>query len=424
EVVREYYVNDAGAQLDKLTRSVFLRYRQALGESVVDFPDDLYPGDYLISFGEELASQFGDSLCDESKHFSFVRSFIISEMMKTIRSDLSALGIDHDVFFFESTLHSGVPSDIELIVEELKKKSLIYKGILPPPKGGPQEDWEDREQTLFCASAFGDDMDRPLVKSDGNYTYFTADIAYFRNKLNRGFQKMIYVLGADHDGYVKRLEAIAGAVAEGKAEVFVRLCRLVRLYRGGEKVKMSKRAGHFVTLNEVVSEVGPDAVRFMMLFRSHDAPLDFDFAKVVEQSHENPVFYVQYAHARACSVLRKAGDILPVSCFSASAISGENFSILVDESEVSLIRKLSAFRSVLERAVLSHEPHRIAFYLYELAGEFHALWNKGKEFPQLRFVDPDDSNATRARIALVQAFALVLSQGLSILGVRAVREMC
>ena len=426
KVTREYYVNDAGAQVDALARSAFRRYREALGESVDPVPENFYPGEYLVEVGASLVAEFGSSLVrkPESEWLPVVREFAISAMMKSVRADLLELGVKHDLFFSEMSLHLGAPSAIERTVRTLGEKDLIYRGALPPPKGHLPGDWEDREHILFRASDFGDETDRPIVKSDGSYTYFAADIAYFHNKLERGFERMIYVLGADHDGYVKRLEAVAAALSGEEGRVVVRLCRLVRLYRQGKPVKMSKRAGDFVTLQDVVGEVGPDALRFTMLFRSNDAPLDFDLTRALEQSRDNPVFYVQYAHARACSVLREAGKAFSMSDLSIESLQRSDLSFLSDEAELSLIKRLCAFRRTLENAALSYEPHRISFYLYELSGEFHALWNKGKESPRLRFIDLRNIAASRARLALIHAVALVLSRGLRILGVEAVQEMC
>ncbi len=419
EVTREYYINDAGAQVEVLARSAFLRYREALGEDIGEIPAGLYPGDYLKPVGRALAEEFGDSLLrtSEEEWLPKVRDFAISAMMDMIREDLAALGITHEVFFSERTLHeSGMIAET---IEELKARDLVYMGRLPPPKGKPPEDWEDREQLLFRATAFGDDIDRPLVKSDGSYTYFAADVAYIRDKLARGFRQLVYVLGADHGGYVKRLQAVNKALSGGRAELVARLCQLVKLYRGGEPVRMSKRAGDFVTLRQVVDEVGPDVVRFMMLTRKNDAPLDFDFEKVMEQSRENPVFYVQYAHARICSVLRNAEAEAGLSGDDAAV----DWSLLKDDAEKALIRRVGEYPRMLEAAARAHEPHRIAFYLQDLAADFHALWNKGKEFPQLRFILPEDPEASRARLAFLRVIRYCLANGLELLGVRPVTEM-
>ncbi len=418
DVTREYYINDAGAQVDVLARSVYLRYREALGEDIGAIPPGLYPGEYLKPVGAALAEKYGDSLRGkpEEEWLPVVRDFAIDSMMALIREDLAALGIEHEVFFSERTLHeSGL---IEETIRVLEKRGLVYVGRLPPPKGKPPEDWEDREQLLFRSGDFGDDIDRPLKKSDGSYTYFAADVAYIRNKLERGFKQLVYVLGADHGGYVKRLEAVNKALSGGSARLIARLCQLVKLYRGGEPVKMSKRAGDFVTLRQVVDEVGPDVVRFMMLTRRNDAPLDFDFEKVMEQSRDNPVFYVQYAHARICSVLRNAAEEL------GAQTEGEvDFLLLRDESERQLIRRIGEYPRMLEQAARAHEPHRVAFYLQELAAEFHALWNKGKEKPELRFIIPENALLSRTRLAFLRAIRYCLANGLRILGVRPVEKM-
>jgi arginyl-tRNA synthetase len=339
-----------------------------------------------------------------------------------IEGDLAELSIRHDVFFSEASLNSGRDQIAETIAE-LKAKGLIYKGSLPPPKGKIDEEWEDREQLLFRSTAFGDDMDRPLVKSDGSYTYFASDMAYHRDKFRRGFNSMIDVWGADHSGHVKRMKAAVGALSNGAASLDVKLCQLVRLFRGGEPVKMSKRAGTFVTLREVVDEVGPGPVRFMMLYRKNDAPLDFDFVKVTEQSRDNPVFYVQYAHARASSVLRNVAEAFPDLDLSEAALARSDLDRLADDAELDLIRRLAHFPRLVEAAATAHEPHRIAFYLYDLAGDFHSLWNRGKDSPQLRFIYETDRELTRARVALVAATKRVLASGLGILGVHAMNEL-
>jgi arginyl-tRNA synthetase len=423
-VAREYYINDAGAQVEVLARSAYLRYREALGENV-QIPDGLYPGEYLKPVGEALASSFGAALVDklESEWLPIVREAAIESMLEMIRDDLAALNIRHDVFFSERSLSQGETDQIRETIEELRARGLVYEGRLAPPKGQAIEDWEDREQTLFRATAFGDDVDRPLLKSDRSYTYFAADIAYHRSKFERGFRTMIDVWGADHGGYVKRMKAAVAAVSGGEAELDVKLCQLVRLLRAGEPVKMSKRAGDFVTLREVVDEVGRDAVRFMMLFRKNDATLDFDLQKVLEQSKDNPVFYVQYAHARSASVFRQAGEAFRSADFSAAALEHADLAQLSDSSELNLIRQLAQYPRVVEGAAESHEPHRIAFYLYDLASAFHALWNKGKDLPQLRFVNQSDKPSTQARLALVHAVRCVLASGLAILGVTAPDEM-
>jgi len=424
-VTREYYVNDAGAQVDALARSVFLRYREALGETIGEIPEGLYPGDYLKPVGEKLASQHGNELLAmrEEEWLPTVRAAALQAMLAMIEEDLAQLGIRHDVFFSERSLSEGPRDEVAETIADLKAKDLIYKGRLPPPKGKVDEDWEDREQLLFRSTAFGDDIDRPLVKSDGSYAYFAGDIAYHRDKFRRGFKSMIDVLGADHSGHVKRMKAAVAALTDGEAELDIKICQLVRLFRAGEPVKMSKRAGTFVTLREVVDEVGAGPVRFMMLYRKNDAPLDFDFAKVTEQSRDNPVFYVQYAHARASSVLRNVRGAFPDLDPEEGSLAVSDLGRLTDEAEVALIRRIAQFPRLVESAATAHEPHRIGFYLYDLAGDFHGLWNRGKDLPQLRFIYESDRELTRARIALVAATKRVLASGLGILGVHAMHEL-
>ncbi|WP_293858502.1 arginine--tRNA ligase [uncultured Alsobacter sp.] len=424
DVVREYYINDAGAQVDVLARSAYLRYREALGEAIGAIPEGLYPGDYLKPVGVALAAEHGDALTRQAEEewLPVVRAKAIAMMMDMIRTDLAALEIRHEVFFSERSLSIGPVDEIAALIKTLRARDLVYEGRLEPPKGQPVEDWEPREQTLFRATAYGDDSDRPLLKSDGSYTYFASDIAYHASKYARGFGVMIDVWGADHGGYVKRMAAAVKAVTDGKAELDVKLCQLVRLLRNGEPVKMSKRAGEFVTLRDVVDEVGRDAVRFMMLFRKNDATLDFDLAKVIEQSKDNPVFYVQYAHARCSSVFRQAAEAFG-SIPDASALADVDLSPLSDSAELDVLRRIAQYPRVVEAAAAAHEPHRVAFYLYELASDFHSLWNKGKEAPHLRFVIETDRMSSHARLALVWAVKTVLASGLGILGVSAPDEM-
>ncbi len=416
-VTKEYYMNDAGGQVDVLAQSAFLRYREALGEDIGEIPAGLYPGEYLKPVGEALKAEHGKALLTMADWLPIVREKSIAMMMDMIRDDLAALGISQEVFFSEKSLQTS--GAVASAIETLKTRGDVYVGRLPKPKGEAPVDWEDREQTLFRASAFGDDMDRPLLKSDGSFTYFASDVAYSKNKIDRGFKQMVYVLGADHGGYVKRLQAVAKAFAGDGVQVIVRLCQLVKLMRNGEPFKMSKRAGDFVTLRDVVDEVGADVVRFIMLYRKNEAPLEFDFAKVTEQSKDNPVFYVQYAHARICSVLRNAPERLAREISSGKP----DFNLLRDEAEMALIRKLAEFPRAVEAAALAHEPHRISFYLYELASEFHGLWNKGKELPQLRFILEEQDNVTLTRLAFLRAIRYCLANGLGILGVRPVEEM-
>ena len=416
DVTKEYYMNDAGGQVDVLAQSAFLRYREALGEDIGEIPPGLYPGDYLKPVGEALKKEFGTSLTAKNDWLPVVREKAIAMMMDLIRDDLASLHIKQEVFFSEKSLQTD--GSVARTIEKLRKSGDVYEGRLPPPKGEVNEDWEDREQTLFRSTAYGDDIDRALLKSDGAFTYFASDVAYSANKIDRGFKQLIYVLGADHGGYVKRLQALASALAgPGTVQVDVKLCQLVKLFRNGEPVRMSKRAGEFVTLREVVDEVGPDVVRFMMLFRKNEAPLDFDFAKVTEQSKDNPVFYVQYAHARICSVLRNA------EAAGQDPKARIDFNLLTDEAERALILRIAAFPRVVEAAALAHEPHRISFYLYELASDFHSLWNKGKELPQLRFILQDQDNVTLTRLAFLRVIRYCLANGLGILGVRPVEEM-
>jgi arginyl-tRNA synthetase len=427
DVTKEYVVNDAGAQIDVLAQSVLHRYREALGEELGVIPSGLYPGDYLVPVGERLASEFGATLLDmpEPERADLLRERAVDAMMAMIRADLELLNVHHDLFFSERTLHernSGV-SRIDAMLKTMRQRGFVYEGRLPPPKGETPEDWEDREQTLFRSTNIGDDIDRPLVKSDGSYTYFAADVAYFSDKYQRGFKRMVYVLGADHGGYVKRLKAVAKAVAGDDAELDVLLCQLVRLFRDGKPLRMSKRAGEFVTLREVVNEVGRDAVRFMMLYRKPEAPLDFDFAKVTEQSKDNPVFYVQYAHARACSVFRQAAEQLTGGELEDAEFRQADLELLTDRGELEIIAKMAGYPRMIEQAARADEPHRIAFYLYELASAFHQQWNRGKEDGALRFVNQQNVNVTLARLALVKAVSCVLKSGLDIIGADAPQEM-
>ncbi|AAX74254.1 arginyl-tRNA synthetase [Brucella abortus 01-4165] len=424
DVVKEYYINDAGAQIDVLARSVMLRYREALGESIGEIPAGLYPGDYLVRVGQELAGEFGTKLLEmpEAEALAIVKDRTIDAMMAMIRADLDALNVHHDVFYSERKLHVDHARAIRNAINDLTLKGHVYKGKLPPPKGRLPEDWEDREQTLFRSTEVGDDIDRPLMKSDGSFTYFAGDVTYFKDKYDRGFNEMIYVLGADHGGYVKRLEAVARAVSDGKAKLTVLLCQLVKLFRNGEPVRMSKRAGEFITLRDVVDEVGRDPVRFMMLYRKNDAPLDFDFAKVTEQSKDNPVFYVQYASARCHSVFRQAADQLGLVDLDRVAM-GSHFEKLTDESEIALVRKLAEYPRLIESAAIHQEPHRLAFYLYDLASSFHSQWNRGAENPDLRFIKVNDPDLSLARLGLVQVVSDVLTSGLTIIGADAPTEM-
>jgi arginyl-tRNA synthetase len=425
-VTREYYVNDAGAQVDVLARSAYLRYREALGENIGTIPEGLYPGDYLKPVGAALAAEFGDALIKQSENewLPIVRAKAIDMMMAVVREDLDSLNITHEVFFSERSLVDGKVDLVAETIAWLRAQDLVYEGRLPPPKGAPVEDWEDREQTLFRSTKFGDDSDRPLKKSDGSYTYFAGDIAYHRSKIKRRFRSLIDVWGADHGGYIKRMRAAVAALSGGKAELDVKLVQLVRLLRAGEPVKMSKRAGEFVTLREVVDEVGRDAVRFMMLFRKNDAVLDFDLAKVIEQSRDNPVFYVQYGHARGQSVFRNAREAFPdLPADLTNLVDAAALDRLSDPAELALMRQIALYPRVVEAAAAAHEPHRIAFYLFDLASEFHALWTLGNSSPHLRFIIHNDRQMTLARLALVQGVVAVLASGLALLGVGAPNEM-
>jgi arginyl-tRNA synthetase len=430
DVTREYYINDAGAQVDVLARSAFLRYREALGEDIGDIPEGLYPGDYLKPVGQALSAEYGKTLLamPEQEWLPLVRSKAIAMMMEAIKGDLAALNIAHDVFFSERSLIDSGNNRVAETIDFLRARGDVYEGRLPPPKGAPVDDYEDREQTLFRATAYGDDVDRPLLKSDGSYTYFASDIAYHKNKFDRGFRNLVDVWGADHGGYVKRVEAAIRAVTAGKAALDVKIIQLVRLLRNGEPVKMSKRAGDFVTLRDVVNEVGKDAVRFMMLYRKNDAVLDFDLAKVIEQSRDNPVFYVQYGHARGHSIFRNAReevlhDLPEEEGARLAYLASAEVERLTDPAELSLLRRMALYPRIIEAAAVAHEPHRIAFYLYDLASEFHALWTRGRDLPYLRFIINNDVQLTKARLAMVQSVVTVLASGLAVLGVDAPNEM-
>lgn len=419
-VTREYYINDGGSQVDVLARSVYLRYLEANGQDVA-FEDGTYPGDYLIPVGQALKEKYGDSLVGkpESEWLEDLRDFGTAAMMDMIRADLKSLNIEMDVFYSEKSLYGT--GRIEAAIGSLKDKGLIYEGVLEPPKGKLPEDWEPREQTLFKSTEHGDDVDRPVMKSDGSWTYFAPDIAYHYDKISRGFDALIDIFGADHGGYVKRMKAAVSALSDGKVSVDIKLTQLVKLFKNGEPFKMSKRAGTFITLRDVVEQVGPDVTRFHMLTRKQDASLDFDFDKVLEQSKENPVFYVQYANARISSVMRKAAE----AGFETpdSALLTADFSANAHPAELALARKLAEWPRLLELAAKHNEPHRISFYLYELAAEYHSLHNLGKSEPQLRFWQADNTDLSLSKIALIRAVSVVLSAGLGILGVTPMTEM-
>lgn len=423
QVLREYYINDAGTQVDTLARSVFLRYREALGHQTPEILDGLYPGEYLIKTGRKIAKTDGDQWVNkkESEWLDHFKRFAISEMMDLIKSDLSALGVTHGVFVSEKALiDSGA---IETVLEQLKARELIYTGTLEPPKGRVPEDWEERPQLLFAATKFNDEIDRPLKKSDGSNTYFASDIAYHKNKFDRGFYRMIDVWGADHKGYVARMKAAVEAVTDSNADLEVSLCNLVNLLDDGEPVKMSKRAGTFVTLREVIDLVGKDVVRFMMLTRNNEALLDFDVSKVTEQSKDNPVFYVQYAHARICSVIRNVKAEFKDLDVEDVALAKADFEELDNNTGLALVQLLTNWPHVVEGAALSREPHRVAFYLNELAAAFHAFWNKGNDDETLRFIVSSSPKKTLARVALARSIAIIIESGLKIIGVKPVEEM-
>lgn len=424
DVTKEYYINDAGTQIDKLVQSAYLRYREATGENIGEIPKGFYPGEYLKGVGNALKAQHGNKLLSmtEEQWFPLVRQHTVNAMMVLIRDDLEALGVIHDIFSSEYALHQA--NKLEEAMQLLKKKGLIYRGVLEPPKGKTPDDWEPREQTLFRASDYGDDVDRPLQKSDGSWTYFASDIAYHMDKIRRGFYAMILVLGADHGGYIKRMKAMVNALSEGKAEIEVHICQLVNFLQHGKPAKMSKRAGTFVTVGDVIEAVGKDIVRFIMLTRKSDAVLDFDLEKVKEQSKDNPVFYVQYAHARAKSVLRNAKEELPELDMASLKTLHEKFlSQLHDPAELALMKTMAQWPRIVESAAIAQEPHRIAFYLQDVAAAFHGLWNKGKEHDNLRFIVPDDESLTKARLALVKALSVVIASGLNVLGVTPVEEL-
>ena len=423
-VTREYYVNDAGAQVDTLARSVYQRYLEALGRELApDAFEEGYPGDYLVPVGEALAREHGGKFADtpESEWFETFRDFAVESMLSLIRDDLAALGVRHDLFSSEKKLVDD--GQVQNTFANFQSRDLIYEGVLEPPKGKPPpDDWEPRPQNLFRATSFGDEVDRPLKKSDGSWTYFATDIAYHRDKFERGFHDMIDVWGADHGGYVKRMKAAVSAVSSDKAKLDVKLCNMVKLTQGGKPVTMSKRSGQFVTLRDVVDEVGKDVVRFIMLTRKNDAPLEFDLARVVEQSKDNPVFYVQYAHARIRSVLRRAEAEMP-ELMAGEFPANVDLSVLTDAAELDLIKSMCGWPRAVDSAVSSHEPHRLAFYLQELAAAFHLLWNKGNEDHGLRFIIAEDDRLTAARLALIGAVAQVISLGLGIFAVQPVEEM-
>ncbi len=422
DVTKEYYVNDAGSQVDTLARSAYLRYREACGEAIT-IPEGLYPGEYLRGAGEGLKHTHGRSLLDlaEEEWLPIVRPFAIDSMLTMIRADLADLGIHHDVFFSERSLHES--GAVAGTLAHLEESGLVYRGVLEPPKGKTPEDWEPREQTLFRAAQFGDDSDRPLQKSDGSWTYFASDVAYMRDKLKRGFSRQVLVLGADHGGYVKRMQAVMQALGGHRQDIQIVLCQLVKFMEAGEPVKMSKRSGTFTTVRDVLDAVGRDVLRFIMLTRKPEQPLDFDLAKVTEQSKDNPVFYVQYAHARCKSLLRLAAAEMPEALKASASPSEAALARLGSPAELALIRKLASWPRMVEAAALASEPHRIAYFLQELAAEFHGFWNLGNSDTGLRFVLPDAPEVTSARLTLASSVAAVIASGLQVLGVTPVEEM-
>lgn len=420
DVTREYYINDGGAQVDVLARSAYERYREANGLEP-EIREGLYPGDYLIPVGEALKAKYGDSLLDrpEAEWLEEIREFATQAMMEQIRGDLAILGVEMDVYSSEKALYGT--GRIEDAIARLDTQGLIYRGVLEPPKGKLPEDWEAREQLLFRSSAHGDDVDRPIQKSDGAWTYFAPDIAYHWDKIDRGFDQLIDVFGADHGGYVKRMNAAVKALSNGRVPLDVKLIQLVKLYKNGEPFKMSKRAGTFVTLRDVVEEAGADVTRFIMLTRKNDAALDFDFARVLEQSKDNPVWYVQYASARVHSVLRRATEA--GIAVDDSTLADADLSVLSHPAELELARKVAEWPRLVENAARAHEPHRVAFFLYELASDLHSLWNRGNDDMSLRFIQDGDAVTSQGKIALVRAVGVVISSGLAILGVTPAEEM-
>jgi len=422
DVTGEYYFNDAGAQVDVLARTTHLRYREALGEDIA-IPEGLYPGEYMKEVGSALATRDGKKwlVLDEAEWLAPIRSFAVDAMMKMIREDLALIGIQHDVFTNEREMIEN--GTLEKAFKVLEDKGLIYTGTLPPPKGKEMEDWEPAELTLFRSSQFGDTTDRPLKKRDGYWAYIMPDIAYHYDMMQRGFNLMINVLGTDHSGYLERMRPAITALSDGKVQLDVIFNNMVKVFKNGEPVKLSKRSGNIITLREMVEQVGAGAVRFFMLTRDPKSPLDFDFAKVIEQSRDNPVFYIQYAHARICSVLRHAAETLPTEKFDDGALAAADLNLLHSEAEIAMLRRLAEWPRIVVAAAQVHEPHRIAFYLQDVAAELHALWTAGKDDAELRFILPNQPAKTAARLALLRTVALVIAAGLGIIGVEPVEQM-
>lgn len=422
-VTKEYYINDAGAQVEVLARSALLRYREALGEDIGEIPAGLYPGEYLKSVGETLVTMYGRDLLRENEAEQIVKAkeVAIEGMMQLIKQDLADMGIHHDVFTSEAKLRRA--GKIEEAVRKLTDKGYVYRGVLEPPKGEKVEDWEPVEQLLFKSTEFGDDADRTIAKADGAYTYFAGDLAYTMDKVSRGFDTLIYMFGADHGGYVKRMEASAAALSDNTVSVDIKLCQLVHLTKNGEPVRMSKRAGNFVTARDVLDEVGKDILRFVMLMRKTNADMDFDLAKVKEQSKDNPVFYVQYAHARAKSVLRLAREQTASAYHASEDMNTVNVNLLSHEAEMALIKLLAGYPRLIEQAAVAHEPHRVIYFLEQVAAAFHGLWNVGSKDVEIRMVQPDQPALTAARLALARATAVVIASGLNVCGVQPVEEL-
>ena len=421
QVTKEYYINDAGSQIKNLTNSVFIRYQELIGKKFSEYPDDFYPGDYLVPVAQHFASTYNSKLLEmnDEERFLLIKPFTINFMMNLIKEDLAAISIHQDIFISEQDLVSN--GKIDEAIKALKKSNLIYEGVLEPPKGKKPDDWEPRPQMLFKSTKYGDEVDRPLQKSNKEWTYFANDIAYHFDKYQRGSNHLVDILGADHGGYVKRMTAAVAALSDNKASFTAKLCQMVKLTRNGKQIKMSKRSGEFITLREVIDEVGSDSIRFMMLYRKNEAPLEFDFTKVTEQSKDNPVFYVQYAHARISSVISKLNE----NNFSHMPSNFENidFTLIDNKHELDLVKKIADWNKTIESATNLHEPHRIAYYLYELSSVFHSLWSQGKIDPNLKFIIPNNETLTFARIGLLTLTQRTIKSGLDLLGVSSPHEM-